>query len=384
MAANGNGNGKPPVLVVLQLTGGNDYFNTVIPYNDQNYYDSRRSLQIPQDRVLKLDDELGMHPAMGPMQDIYQQGDMAIIHGIGYANSPRSHFRSMDIWHTCEPDKVGTEGWLGRATREIDPTGQNPVTTVNIGQALPRALVTPGVSVASVADLSTYGLLTSIEQEDQRNKMLERFSNMYGPAVGSGPVMDYLGQTGLDALKGADILKLAPDKYESSVEYGATPIAAKLRDIAQIHTADVGTRIFYCDYGSFDTHAAQATTHSKLWQDVSEAVADFWDDLREHDADRNVIMFMFSEFGRRVRDNGSGTDHGAAGVAFALGSRIKGGMYSEYPDTRPEALEQGDLVPNQDYRGVYSTILEDHLQLEASPIVNGQFEAPGFIRTNGH
>ena len=324
MAANGNGNGKPPVFVVLQLTGGNDYFNTIIPYNDENYYDSRRSLQIRQDRVLKLDDELGMHPAMGPMQDIYQQGDMAIIHGVGYANSPRSHFRSMDIWHTCEPDKVGTEGWLGRATREIDPTGENPVTTVNIGQALPRALVTPGVSVASVADLSNYGLLTSIEREDQRNKMLERFSNMYGPAVGSGPVMDYLGQTGLDALKGADILKVAPGKYESSVEYGATPVASKLRDIAQIHTADVGTRIFYCDYGSFDTHAAQATTHAKLWQDVSEAVADFWDDLREHDADQNVIMFMFSEFGRRVRDNGSGTDHGAAGVAFALGPQHQG------------------------------------------------------------
>ena len=384
MAANGNGNGKPPVFVVLQLTGGNDYFNTVIPYNDEHYYDSRRSLQIPQDRVLKLDDELGMHPAMGPMQEIYQQGNMAIIHGIGYANSPRSHFRSMDIWHTCEPDTVGTEGWLGRATRELDPTGENPVTTVNIGQALPRALVTPGVSVASVADLETYGLLTSIEEEEQRIKMLERFSNMYGPAVGSGPVMDYLGQTGLDALKGADILKVAPGKYESSVEYGATPIASKLRDIAQIHTADVGTRIFYCDYGSFDTHAAQASTHAKLWQDVGEAVADFWDDLREHDADQNVVMFMFSEFGRRVRDNGSGTDHGAAGVAFALGPRVEGGMYSEYPETRPEALEQGDLVPNQDYRGVYSTILEDYLNIEAAPIVNGQFEAPSFIKTNGH
>ena len=384
MAANGNGNGKPPVLVVLQLTGGNDYFNTVIPYNDENYFDSRPSLQIPQDRVLKLDDQLGLHPAMGPMKDIYESGKMAIIHGVGYANSPRSHFRSMDIWHTCEPDKVGTEGWLGRALREIDPNGENPVTGVNIGQGLPRALVAPGVSVASVADLSTYGLLTSIEQEEQRDQMLGRFANMYGPAVGTGQVMEYLGQTGLDALKGADILKAAPDKYESTVEYGATPVAKKLRDIAQIHTADVGTRVFYCDYGSFDTHAAQATAHAKLWQDVSGAVQDFWDDLREHDADENVVMIMFSEFGRRVRDNGSGTDHGAAGVGFAIGPSVRGGMYSEYPDTRPEALEQGDLVPNQDYRGFYTTILENHLQMEAPPIVNGQFEAPRFLQTNGH
>ena len=374
---------KPPVLVVLQLTGGNDYFNSVIPYNDSNYYDSRPSLQIAQDRTLKLDDELGMHPAMGPMKEIYDSGDMAIIHGIGYANSPRSHFRSMDIWHTCEPDKVGTEGWLGRALRDIDPNGENPITGVNIGQALPRALVVPGVSVASVADLATYGLLTNIEQETQRLQMLERFANMYGPAVGTGQVMEYLGQTGLDALKGADILKVAPSKYSSNVEYGSSVIARSLRDVSMIHQADLRTRIFYTQYGSFDTHAAQAATHAGLWNDVSTSIADFWDDLREHNADENVIMFLFSEFGRRVRDNGSGTDHGAAGVAFAIGPRVEGGMYSEYPETRPEALEQGDLVPNQDYRGVYSTILEDHLELEAAPIVNGQFEQPKFIKKNG-
>ena len=375
---------KPPVLVVLQLTGGNDYFNSVIPYTDANYYDSRRSLQIPENRALKLDDEIGLHPAMAPMKDIYEQGDMAIIHGVGYENSPRSHFRSMDIWHTCEPDKVGTEGWLGRAINHIDPKSENPVTGVNVGQALPRALVAPGVSVASVADVSTYGLLTNIEQQEQRQQVLERFANMYAPAVGSGQVMDYLGQTGLDALKGADILKVAPQQYNSGVEYGASPIAQKLKDIAMIHTADVGTRVFYCDHGSFDTHAAQATTHAQLWTDVSEAIADFWDDLREHDADDNVVMFLFSEFGRRVRDNGSGTDHGAAGVAFAIGPSVDGGMYSEYPETRPEALQQGDLVPNQDFRGVYSTILEDWMKLEAPSIVNGHFEKPSFVRANGN
>ena len=240
------------------------------------------------------------------------------------------------------------------------------------------------MSVASVADVSTYGLLTNIEQEEQRLQVLERFANMYGPAVGTGQVMEYLGQTGLDALKGADILKVAPQQYESSVEYGASPIAQKLRDIAMIHTADVGTRVFYTDHGSFDTHAAQATTHAQLWTDVSEAVADFWDDLREHDADDNVIMFLFSEFGRRVRDNGSGTDHGAAGVAFAMGPNVNGGFYSEYPETRAEALQQGDLVPNQDFRGVYSTILEDWMKLDAPSVVNGHFEQPSFIHTNGN
>ena len=370
----------PPVVVVLQLTGGNDYFNSVIPYTDSNYYDNRRSaLQIAQDDVLRLDDKLGLHPTMGPLQEIYQQGDMAIIHGVGYQNSPRSHFRSMDIWHTCEPDIVGTEGWVGRTIRDLDPRGENPVTGVNIGQALPRALVVPGVSVASVADLSTYGLLTNIEEEDRRTKILERFSNMYGQAIGTGAVKEYLGRTGLDAMKGADILKEGLSRYSSSIEYASDPIAKSLRDVAMIHTADVGTRVFYTQHGSFDTHASQPAVFDKLWTEVSNAISDFWADLREHDADDNVLMFLFSEFGRRVRDNGSGTDHGAAGACFAIGPSVAGGMHSEYPQTRSEALAPGDLVPNLDFRGVYSTILEDWLGLDAVSIVNGHFEKPGFV-----
>jgi uncharacterized protein (DUF1501 family) len=371
---------KDPVLVVLQLSGGNDYLNTVIPYTDPNYHDNRPTLRVPESDVLPLDDRLGLHPAMAPLKKIYDQGDMAIVHGIGYENSPRSHFRSMDIWHTCEPDKIGTEGWLARAIRDIDPRGDNPVTAVNIGQGLPRALSAPGVSVASVADVSTYGLLTGIEREQQRQKMLQSFVNMYTATIGPGPVMDYIGRTGLDALKGTDILKVAPERYSSSVEYAADPIAERLRDIAMLHTADLGTRIFYTEHGSFDTHATQSIGHPKIWNEVSGAIADFWDDLREHDADDNVGIMLFSEFGRRVKDNGSGTDHGAAGVAFLIGPRVEGGMHGEYPETRAEALDQGDLVPNQDFRGLYSSVLEDWLRLDSVPIVNGNFERPAVIK----
>jgi len=313
------------------------------------------------------------------MADIYRTGDMAIIHGIGYADSVRSHFRAMDIWHTAEPDKVGTEGWLGRVIREIDPKGENPVTAVNIGQGLPRALVAPNVSVASVADVETYGLLTSVEEEKVREKMLTRFSNMYGAALGSGPVMDYLGQTGIDALNGAEILKVAPEKYESTIEYGNSQIAQNLRDVASVHKAGLGTRVFYTQQGSYDTHATQAPAFSKLWTELAAAIQDFWDDLKMSGDDENVVMFLFSEFGRRVRDNGSGTDHGAAGVSFVIGPAVKGGMYSRYPETRAEALEQGDLVPNQDFRGVYSTILENWLEVEAAPIVNGTFSSENFF-----
>lgn len=370
---------KAPVLVVLQLSGGNDYFNTVIPYTDPLYRDNRPAVGIPDGEILPLDDEMGLHPNMGPMRELYNRGDLAIIHGVGYENSPRSHFRSMDIWHTCEPDKLGTEGWLGRATREIDPNKENVITTVSFGPSLFRALALPGVPVACVDDLETYGFLPGISEEQQRSRILDRFARLYSPAIGTGPVMDYLGQTGLDSLKGSDILKMAPERYSSSVEYADTTIAKKLKGIAQIHLADLGTRIFYCDHGSFDSHSNQMGMHATLWKEVSEAVEDFFTDLREHDASDNVIMLMFSEFGRRVHDNGSGTDHGAAGAAFVVGDPVKGDQYSEYPSRKARDLQQGDLVPNIDFRGVYSTILEDWFGLDAKPIVEGTFEKPSFL-----
>ena len=365
---------KDPVLVVVQLSGGNDYLNTVIPYGNDLYYDYRPSVSIPQDRVLHIDKEMGLHPNLGPIMDMYQQGNVAILHGVGYENSPRSHFRSMDIWHTCEPDDVGTEGWLGRVIRELDPRKENVVTGVSFGPSMFRAMAVPGVPVAVVENLEDYGLLPGISMADQRQRILDRFSRLYGPAIGRGPVMEFLGQTGLDALRGADILKVAPKSYSSTVEYADTTLAKKLKGIAQVHLAGLGTRIFYCDHGSYDSHAGQPGMLSTLFDDLSAAIRDFFDDLREHDAADNVIMLLFSEFGRRTRDNGSGTDHGAAGAAFLIGDRIKGGQYSVMPSLRSQDLQQGDPVPNLDFRSIYTTILENWMLMDANPIVGGVFE----------
>ena len=372
-------NKKDPVLVVLQLSGGNDYMNTVIPYTDPLYRDNRPAVGIADEEIIRINNELGFHPSMKVMQELYDQGNLAVIHGVGYPDSPRSHFRSMDIWHTCEPDKMGTEGWLGLAAQEIDPRKENVVTTVSMGPSMFRAVSVAGVPVAAVDSLDSYGLLTGISNEDQRHKILNRFTQMYTPTIGSGMVMEYLGETGLEAMQGADILKVAPDLYSSSIEYADTPIARKLKDISRIHLADLGTRIFYCDYGSFDSHANQLGMHSSLWSDVSAAVGDFFADLKEHDAADNVIMLMFSEFGRRVHDNGSGTDHGAAGAAFVIGDAVHGGFYGEYPSRKAADLQQGDLVPNLDFRGLYTTVLEDWMGLDAQPIVKGQFEKPRFL-----
>ena len=370
---------KDPVVVVLQLTGGNDYANTVIRYADPLYRDNRPGIGIPEGKELRIDDEIGFHPAMGAIKEMYDQNQVAIIHGVGYPSSPRSHFRSMDIWHTCAPDRLGTEGWLGRAALDIDPNKENVVTTVCFGPIIFRALVYPGVPVACVGNLDTYGMLPGVTEVDQRAKILDRFARMYVPAIGTGLVDDYLGQIGLDCLAGADILKVAPQLYSSEVEYPDSTIAKKLKGIAQIHEANLGTRIFYCDHGVFDTHANQLGAHDTLWTEVSQAVQSFFDDLREHDAADNVVMLLFSEFGRRLHDNGSGSDHGAGGVAFAIGDTVKGGQYSEYPSLKAEDLEQGDLVPNMDFRGFYSTVLEDHLGLDAKGIVEGEFEKPRFL-----
>ena len=370
---------KDPVLVVLQLTGGNDYANTVIRYADPLYRDNRPGIGISEGQELRLDDEVGFHPGMSAIKEMYDQNQVAIIHGVGYPNSPRSHFRSMDIWHTCAPDRLGTEGWLGRAALDIDPNKENVVTTVCFGASIFRALVYPGVPVACVGNLDTYGMLPGVTDVDQRAKILDRFARMYVPAIGTGLVDDYLGQIGLDCLAGADILKAAPQMYSSEVEYPDSTIAKKLKGIAQIHEANLGTRIFYCDHGVFDTHANQLGAHETLWREVSQSVQSFFDDLKEHDASDNVVMLLFSEFGRRLHDNGSGSDHGAGGVAFAIGDTVKGGQYSEYPSMKAEDLEQGDLVPNQDFRGLYSTLLEDHLRLDAKAIVEGEFEKPHFL-----
>jgi uncharacterized protein (DUF1501 family) len=370
---------KDPVLVVLQLTGGNDYLNTVIPYSNPLYRDNRPVVNVPEGKELQLDDKVALHPEMAPIKNLYDKGQVAVIHGVGYPDSPRSHFRSMDIWHTCEPDKLGTEGWLGRATKDIDPNKENVLTTVSFGAALFRALVMPGVPVACVDDLDSYGLLPGITEQAQRTKILDRFARLYSPIMGSSAVMDYMGQTGLDTLEGADILKEAPKMYSSTIEYPDTTIAAKLKGISQIHQAGFGTRILYCDHGSFDSHSNQIGMHDKLWKDVSEAVECFFDDLKEHDAADNVVMLMFTEFGRRVHDNGSGTDHGAGGAAFVIGDAVKGGQYSEYPSLESNQLEQGDVVPNHDFRSIYSVLLEDWMGLDAKPIVEGSFEKLPFL-----
>jgi len=361
-------------LIVIQLSGGNDYLNTVVPYSEGKYYDYRSTVNIPQDKVIPIDDRYGFNPSMGPVKFLWDERKVAIINGIGYQNPNRSHFRSMDIWHTAEPDSIGKEGWLGRAIRDIDPLGENVLTGINFGRGLPRALACPGVSVASVGDLDTYGLFPDVQDEELRMFTLEAFSKMYGGAAGRDPVMELLGQTGQDALQGADILRTAPAMYKSSVEYGPDSLAQNVKSISQVFHANLGAKILYTQHGPFDTHSGELLSHAKLWDEVAGAIGCLMDDLKEHGTEDDASILVFSEFGRRIQDNGSGSDHGSAGVAFMIGGAVNGGMYGEYPSLAEAEQIDGDLRANNDFRSVYTGILEDWMGLDAAPIVNGQFE----------
>ena len=373
---------KDPVLVSLQLSGGNDYMSTVIPYGDPLYYDFRKTVGIPEAEALHIDDSYAFHPSMGPIRDLYNKGNVAIISGIGYPEPDRSHFRSMDIWHTAEPTQASSEGWLGRTIRELDPDQHNVVTGVSFGPGLPRAMYLSGTPAISVTQLEGYGLLTSMVGEEQR-RALNACTRMYAPVEfdEASMIMRHIANTGRNAMAGADILRVAPEGYTSSVEYADDPLSQSLKGIAQVHLAGVGTRVFYAQQGGFDVHGGQVKTQAMLWDAVSRAVPDFFDDLREHDAADEVIMLIFTEFGRRVRDNGNGTDHGSGGGAFLIGERINGGMYSEYPSLAPEKQLSGDLHANHDFRSLYATILDQWIGVNPDPIVNGHFDQfDGVIR----
>ena len=365
-------------LVVVQLSGGNDALNTIIPYGDDLYYDNRPYVNISQEKILKIDNYLGFNPSMGPLKELYEKGNVAIINGIGYSEPNRSHFRAMDIWHTGETKSVGTEGWLGRAIKELDPKSENVLTGVNFGRGLPRALYAKNVPVASVGNLDTYGLFPDIEDDESRNIALNAFSQMYGGS-GKDTIANFFSQTGMDAMKGADILRRAPKMYSSSIEYSDSTISQSLKSIAQVMFADLGTRVFYTQHGSFDTHSGEIASHQKLWSDLSIGLADFMDDLKEHGKDKDTIIFLFSEFGRRIKDNGAGTDHGSGGVAFVIGGDVNGGLHGRYPSLQDKNQVEGDLAFNNDFRGTYSAIAEKWLEIDPTVVSNGNFTSLDFL-----
>ena len=373
---------KDPVLAVVALAGGNDCLNTVIPYTDPHYRDRRPNVGIPEDQIVPFTDKLGFHPSFAPLKKYWDEGKMAIILGTGYPNGTMSHFRSMDVWATCEPVELVMDGWLGRTIQALDPNVENVLTGVNFGRGLPRAMAKEGVPVASVGDLSKYGLLTDFEREQERKEALDVFGRMYAPSVGMGQVDDFIRRLGIEALKGSDVLSTAPSKYQSEMEYMYGNVGEYLRDMVQVHNANFGTQIMFTSspYNMWDSHALQYLNHSGLLHNTATNVEAFMSDLRRLNISDNVVMLLYTEFGRRAQDNGSGTDHGAGGMSFVIGEQVKGGLYGEFPSLKVEELDvDGNLHWNVDFRSIYTTLLESWLGVDAKPIVGGTYEQLGFL-----
>ena len=373
---------KEKNLVVIQLSGGNDYLNTIVPYESGLYYDYRPNMGLKDDFIIPIDDKIAFNSNMDIFKNSFDANNLAVMMGIGYPDPNRSHFRSMDIWHTAEPYESSSVGWLGKTIKNLDPNGSNPITAVNFGKGLPRALACPGVSVASVGALESYGLYTGVSGSKNRDILLDTIDRIYQPMNLDGVPSIRLLETGRGALDGADILSEAPKKYHSSIEYPEdNPIAQSLKGIAQVASARLGTRVFYASHGSFDTHKKKKKNHSLLWNQLSTAIDCFQRDLKEQNLDDETVIWIFSEFGRRIADNGTGTDHGSGGVAFLLGNSVKGGLYGEYPNLDPSAQLEGDIKFNTDFRSLYSTILEDILNVESEKILSDKFSKINLINS---
>ncbi|MDW8328870.1 MAG: DUF1501 domain-containing protein [Candidatus Bipolaricaulota bacterium] len=365
------------LLVIVQLNGGNDGLNTVIPYGDGLYYDARPKLAVPPKDVLALNGQLGLHPKLANFKKLYEAGKLAIVQGVGYPNANRSHFRSTDIWMTANPDTIEKTGWLGRYLDEsIARFHGTKLPAASITGTLPLMLLGEKVVVPSIANLEGYQFLTDARYPQERESRVKLFQ-----AINSQPFenvyLEYLAQTGISAEQSASELQSAVKKYRSNIEYPKDPFGQSLRLVAQIIAGGIGTQILYVTIGGFDTHAEQNTArvnHPMLLESIDKGLSAFYQDLVQMGVADNILMMTFSEFGRRVRENGSlGTDHGTAAPLFVLGNRVKGGLHGEHPSLR-KLDDNGDLIYSVDFRSVYATILEDWLGADAQTILGKRFE----------
>ena len=355
------------VLVVVQLGGGNDGLNTVIPYTETLYRQMRPTLAISESEVVPLNDRIGLHPAFAKVKPLIDAGQFTIIQGVGYPNPNRSHFRSMEIWQTANPDKVEGTGWLGRYLDTLPESARNPLIGITLGRESPVAMNGQKVSVPCVASLEDFQSLAGEQAEALRAVYTVQEQR-------TAPVRTAT----LKALDAAETIRAKLGQYRSAVEYPRTPFARALQQVAQLVAANTGTRVVYCSTGGFDTHAQQARPHATLLQNVAEGLSAFWADLQAMGKADKVLLLVFSEFGRRVAENGSaGTDHGAAAPVFVIGKKVQAGLLGEHPSL--QSLQDGDLRYHTDFRSVYATVLEDWLDADSQPILGGRFRKIPFI-----
>lgn len=358
---------KDTVLVVCQLSGGNDGLNTVVPYRDATYRSLRPTLAIGESEVLPLNDALGLHPSMKGMADLYKRNKVAIVQGVGYPSPSRSHFRSMDIWQSASPDLSVPNGWVGRHFDAMAAGAPlNPVVALGLSSEKPRALNAKEVSIPCFASLADIETMIGDPDFDRLMRQMQGTS-----AAPSERLIRDANKTALDAVAE---LKRKLEGYQVKGQYGSDPFGTGFRQISHLVHASPETRLVYFSSGGFDTHARQAETHATLLKNFSDAVKTFQDELEQTGRDKNVVTLVFSEFGRRAYENSSGgTDHGAAAPMFLIGSSVKAGLHGPKPNL--QNLEQGDLKFDVDFRSVYATAIDRWLGGDSGKVLGQKFDS---------
>ena len=382
------------ILVVLQLAGGNDGLNTVIPLGNDEYRKSRPTIGVPEASILKLDPQTGLHPSLSGLASAYQEGHLAVVQGVGYPNPNRSHFRSTEIWATAvDSNKSSNTGWIGRY---FDNACSGCDASVGIAMAsqMPQALtasVPKGVlyqggggggkkknkksgGTQAKADGSVM-----MEEDDDAGQAGGSIGMLNGPGnLGKLSALDFLERTEMDAKVSQQEIAQASSKAKNSVPFPATRLGQNFAMVSRLIAGGMPTRIYYLSLGGFDTHTQQAGAHERLLKEMGDAVAAFLSDLKAQGNLGRVSLMTFSEFGRRVKENASGgTDHGAAAPMFLAGGGIKSGLLGQMPSLAPQDLFDGDVKYNTDFRSVYATVLEKHLGVKSAGILRTQFPLLG-------
>lgn len=360
------------VLVVLQLSGGNDGLNTVIPVRNDIYYRSRPRLGIARDKALSLTDEVGLHPSLTALKGLYDDGAMAVLNGVGYPNPDRSHFRSMDIWHTASPsDQYWQSGWLGRYIDAQCSGCDQPTQAIELDDVL--SLSMKGATHNGLAVKDPRRLYGTANEKFFREVMKE-----HGADHGEEPV-DYLYKTMAETLSSADYIFKQSRLHPTKASYPSTDIGNSFKTIASLIFSDINTKVYYVSLGSFDTHVNQQMQQERLFKQMNEALEVFFKDLKAAGRFEDVLLMTFSEFGRRVAQNASGgTDHGTANNMFLLGGGLKQqGIVNPMSDL--DDLQEGDLKHQIDFKQVYATVLQNWLKADAASVLNGQYTPMQFV-----
>jgi uncharacterized protein (DUF1501 family) len=365
------------ILVMIELNGGNDGINTIIPFNDPAYYTSRPNLGIPKGNVLEVGSKLGFHPSMGALKKLWETGQMAVIHGCGYPNADQSHFRSMDIWQTGVSERVETLGWLGRYLDGITEDDKNALYGVAFQSDMPRAFRGEHSQVPSVPNFEAYHFQTDDRFPEDRNRQIAAFKQISSHVPIDVPYVGLVQRNIIDAYTTAERLQNA-GKYRGTVSYPGSGLGNGLKLVAEVITRQFGTHLFHVSLGGFDTHASQPQQHARILGELSNAIGAFIQDMKNQGLADSVLVVTFSEFGRRVHENGSiGTDHGEASPMMVVGGKVKGGFYGALPSLT--SLHDGNQKYTTDFRRVYSTILEDWLAADPASILGNTYAPVAFL-----